>query len=243
MRFSCATTSLSFACRHGWSLGRGYPKVRRRHTALCRCVRGLFSYIPPVAFSKYEDCAFSHPLSISSLPILLSSTSFFPILPPSFLFHPLFLPFPPPLLPSSPSSLLLPPPPSSLFSSPGPTAYVLTGVPSGVGYLLWNPNTGRYYRQYDPHCPLKSVGCIFNHDNVCVCRSTSHTHTRARTHTHHTLTRPIFPFCSQIWANIQPYDDPGRISLNIDSSKQWSPLFKDKAALASHQVQCAGHSV
>ena len=44
----------------------------------------------------------------------------------------------------------------------------------------------------------------------------------------------------QIWANTQSYDDPGRISFNVDSSKQWSPLFKEgTAALASHQVQYA----
>ena len=60
----------------------------------------------------------------------------------------------------------------------GPTAYVLTHTPEGGGggggggggrgggYWLWNASTGRHSTQYDPHCPLTSVGCIINKQNV-----------------------------------------------------------------------------
>ena len=58
----------------------------------------------------------------------------------------------------------------------GPTAYVLTHTPGevregggggeGVGYWLWNASTGKHSSQYDPHCPLISVGCIIGKENV-----------------------------------------------------------------------------
>lgn len=46
----------------------------------------------------------------------------------------------------------------------GPTAYVLTFEQSR--YLIWNPSSGQYYGQYDTFCPLQTVGCLVNADNV-----------------------------------------------------------------------------
>lgn len=45
----------------------------------------------------------------------------------------------------------------------GSTAYVLTldGSP-----LLWNAHTGHKYDVQDTNCPLKSIGCVFNHENI-----------------------------------------------------------------------------
>ncbi|XP_060793645.1 coiled-coil and C2 domain-containing protein 2A isoform X1 [Neoarius graeffei] len=46
----------------------------------------------------------------------------------------------------------------------GPTAYVLTQEHNR--YVIWNPSTGQYYGQYDTFCPLQTVGCLVNADNV-----------------------------------------------------------------------------
>ncbi|XP_056589201.1 coiled-coil and C2 domain-containing protein 2A isoform X1 [Triplophysa dalaica] len=46
----------------------------------------------------------------------------------------------------------------------GPTAYVLTYEQSR--YLIWNPSTGQHYGQYDIFCPLQTIGCLINKDNV-----------------------------------------------------------------------------
>ncbi|XP_034566120.1 coiled-coil and C2 domain-containing protein 2A isoform X2 [Notolabrus celidotus] len=46
----------------------------------------------------------------------------------------------------------------------GPTAYVLTYEQSR--YLIWNPSGGQFYGQYDTFCPLQTVGCLVNADNV-----------------------------------------------------------------------------
>ncbi|KAL4635419.1 coiled-coil and C2 domain-containing protein 2A isoform X1 [Arapaima gigas] len=46
----------------------------------------------------------------------------------------------------------------------GPTAYVLT-LEQGR-YLIWDPSRGQCYGQYDTFCPLQSVGCLVNADNV-----------------------------------------------------------------------------
>lgn len=59
---------------------------------------------------------------------------------------------------------------SARFPSQGPTAYVLTQEHNR--YVIWNPSTGQYYGQYDTFCPLQTVGCLVNADNV-----------RARAHT------------------------------------------------------------
>ncbi|KAE8629183.1 hypothetical protein XENTR_v10000389 [Xenopus tropicalis] len=46
----------------------------------------------------------------------------------------------------------------------GPTTYVLTLEQNQ--YIIWNPSTGRFYGQYDTFCPLQSVGCLINADNI-----------------------------------------------------------------------------
>ncbi|XP_046725486.1 coiled-coil and C2 domain-containing protein 2A isoform X2 [Silurus meridionalis] len=46
----------------------------------------------------------------------------------------------------------------------GPTAYVLTQEHNS--YVIWNPSTGQFYGQYDTFCPLQTVGCLVNADNV-----------------------------------------------------------------------------
>ncbi|XP_051947556.1 coiled-coil and C2 domain-containing protein 2A [Xyrauchen texanus] len=48
----------------------------------------------------------------------------------------------------------------------GPTAYVLTYEQNR--YLIWNPSTGQHYGQYDIFCPLQTIGCMINTDNVWV---------------------------------------------------------------------------
>ncbi|XP_048108289.1 coiled-coil and C2 domain-containing protein 2A isoform X3 [Alosa alosa] len=46
----------------------------------------------------------------------------------------------------------------------GLTAYVLTYEQSR--YLIWNPSNGQYYGQYDTFCPLQTIGCLINADNI-----------------------------------------------------------------------------
>ncbi|XP_075714376.1 coiled-coil and C2 domain-containing protein 2A [Rhinoderma darwinii] len=46
----------------------------------------------------------------------------------------------------------------------GPTTYVLTVEQNQ--YIIWNPSNGRFYGQYDTFCPLQSVGCLINADNI-----------------------------------------------------------------------------
>ncbi|XP_067302881.1 coiled-coil and C2 domain-containing protein 2A isoform X3 [Pseudorasbora parva] len=46
----------------------------------------------------------------------------------------------------------------------GATAYVLTYEQNR--YLIWNPSTGQHYGQYDIFCPLQTIGCLINSDNV-----------------------------------------------------------------------------
>uniref|UniRef100_M4ABG3 Coiled-coil and C2 domain containing 2A n=1 Tax=Xiphophorus maculatus TaxID=8083 RepID=M4ABG3_XIPMA len=46
----------------------------------------------------------------------------------------------------------------------GPTAYVLTHEQSG--YFIWNPSSGQFYEKGDAFCPLQTVGCLVNSDNV-----------------------------------------------------------------------------
>ncbi|XP_007550804.1 coiled-coil and C2 domain-containing protein 2A isoform X1 [Poecilia formosa] len=46
----------------------------------------------------------------------------------------------------------------------GPTAYVLTHEQSG--YFIWNPSSGQFYEKGDTFCPLQTVGCLVNSDNV-----------------------------------------------------------------------------
>uniref|UniRef100_A0A4X1UF39 Coiled-coil and C2 domain containing 2B n=2 Tax=Sus scrofa TaxID=9823 RepID=A0A4X1UF39_PIG len=46
----------------------------------------------------------------------------------------------------------------------GHVAYVLTQETDK--YLLWNPLTGQCHKQFDPFCPLQSVDCLFDGENV-----------------------------------------------------------------------------
>ena len=58
----------------------------------------------------------------------------------------------------------------------GETAYVLTD--DNGKYFLWNARTGEKFSVWDNYCPVQSVGCLINHENVrlvyflkkvCVC--------------------------------------------------------------------------
>ncbi|XP_078534578.1 coiled-coil and C2 domain-containing protein 2A [Lissotriton helveticus] len=46
----------------------------------------------------------------------------------------------------------------------GPTSYVLSLEQNQ--YFIWNPSKGRFYGQYDTFCPLQSVGCLINAENI-----------------------------------------------------------------------------
>ncbi|XP_059197951.1 coiled-coil and C2 domain-containing protein 2A isoform X1 [Centropristis striata] len=46
----------------------------------------------------------------------------------------------------------------------GPTAYVLTNEQDR--FLIWNPCSGQCYGQYDTFCPLQTVGCLVDANNV-----------------------------------------------------------------------------
>ncbi len=48
----------------------------------------------------------------------------------------------------------------------GPTSYVLTRDQGSGAQLLWNPSTGEQYATEDPQCALKSIGCVFNRENI-----------------------------------------------------------------------------
>uniref|UniRef100_A0A4W5RJY7 Uncharacterized protein n=1 Tax=Hucho hucho TaxID=62062 RepID=A0A4W5RJY7_9TELE len=46
----------------------------------------------------------------------------------------------------------------------GETAYVLTQ--ENTWFVLWNPRDGKHYQSYDSFCPLKTVDCLVNGENV-----------------------------------------------------------------------------
>jgi coiled-coil and C2 domain-containing protein 2A len=46
----------------------------------------------------------------------------------------------------------------------GTTAYVMTE--ESDGFYIWNSSTGKRYSVHDNYCPLQSVGCLVNHENV-----------------------------------------------------------------------------
>ena len=46
----------------------------------------------------------------------------------------------------------------------GETAYVLTK--EHACYTLWNPRDGKHYQSSDSFCPLRSVDCLVNGENV-----------------------------------------------------------------------------
>ena len=45
-----------------------------------------------------------------------------------------------------------------------PTAYVLTD--EGDDYWMWNASTGEHYSYQHLYCPVQSVGCLVDADNV-----------------------------------------------------------------------------
>ncbi|XP_078079040.1 protein CC2D2B-like [Mustelus asterias] len=48
----------------------------------------------------------------------------------------------------------------------GPTAYVVTQ--EKLHTMIWNPETGECYDQYNAFCPLQSADCLINNDNIWV---------------------------------------------------------------------------
>ena len=74
----------------------------------------------------------------------------------------------------------------------GPTAYVLTQEENN-DYRVWNAITGQHFSFRDSYCPVQSVGCLANADNI--------------------------------WANIQPYEQPSRLSYDLSNTSQWRPFF------------------
>ena len=46
----------------------------------------------------------------------------------------------------------------------GSTAYVLTKEDNDI--WIWNANTGRHYSHHNYYCPLQSIGCLINNENV-----------------------------------------------------------------------------
>ncbi|XP_020337123.1 protein CC2D2B [Oncorhynchus kisutch] len=46
----------------------------------------------------------------------------------------------------------------------GETTYVLTQ--ENTWFVLWNPRDGKHYQSYDSFCPLKTVDCLVNGENV-----------------------------------------------------------------------------
>jgi len=46
----------------------------------------------------------------------------------------------------------------------GDTAYVLTQEKND--YWLWNAQTGEHFSYRDNYCPVQSVGCLVNDENV-----------------------------------------------------------------------------
>ncbi|XP_013408980.1 coiled-coil and C2 domain-containing protein 2A-like isoform X3 [Lingula anatina] len=75
----------------------------------------------------------------------------------------------------------------------GGTAYVLTKEANG--YLIWNGSTGESYSHTNPFCPLQSIGCLVNQENI--------------------------------WANVQPNDQPSRIDYDVHNTSSWRPFFNN----------------
>ncbi|CAB1343441.1 unnamed protein product, partial [Coregonus sp. 'balchen'] len=50
------------------------------------------------------------------------------------------------------------------LTSEGETTYVLTQ--ENTWFVLWNPRDGKHYQSYDSFCPLKTVDCLVNGENV-----------------------------------------------------------------------------
>ena len=75
----------------------------------------------------------------------------------------------------------------------GRTAYVLTKDLLKKETTLWNASTGKSYSTELLHCPLTSVGLVFDDTNI--------------------------------WANVQPYDEPHLIDWHFDDARNWRPFF------------------
>ena len=75
----------------------------------------------------------------------------------------------------------------------GRTAYVLTKDLLKKETTLWNASTGKSYTTELLHCPLTSVGLVFDDTNI--------------------------------WANVQPYDEPHLIDWHFDDARNWRPFF------------------
>ena len=87
----------------------------------------------------------------------------------------------------------------------GPTSYVLTK--EDKTYYIWNANTGLRYNYRDNYCPVQSVGCLANAENI--------------------------------WANIQPLEQPARMSFDVKNTANWKPFFHSRfkdPGLSSVQV-------
>ena len=53
----------------------------------------------------------------------------------------------------------------------GPTAYVLTHETGNKDeFWIWNAGTGEHYPTRDNNCPLQTIGCVINHENVSATR-------------------------------------------------------------------------
>ncbi|OXB53749.1 hypothetical protein ASZ78_014541 [Callipepla squamata] len=106
----------------------------------------------------------------------------------------------------------------------GQTAYVLTLEQSQ--YVIWNPSTGCFYRQYDTFCPLQSVYCLISCDNVsehsifsrCCMQSVGPWTLFLALHL-------SVQYYSSIWFNIQQWDSPARISFDTSKPKLWKAFF------------------
>lgn len=46
----------------------------------------------------------------------------------------------------------------------GPTAYVMTEQEND--YWIWNAGTGEHFSYRDSYCPLQSISCLINAENV-----------------------------------------------------------------------------
>ena len=82
----------------------------------------------------------------------------------------------------------------------GRTAYVLTKDLLKKETTLWNASTGKSYTTELLHCPLTSVGLVFDDTNI--------------------------------WANVQPYDEPHLIDWHFDDARNWRPFFGGRGGFA-----------
>lgn len=53
-----------------------------------------------------------------------------------------------------------------MFYLKGPTAYVI--IQEKMTTMIWNPETGDCYEQFNVFCPLQSADCLINNENVSI---------------------------------------------------------------------------